>query len=71
MQDSNNTPRRPSTMGIIFGAIMIVKYVGMGVLMFTPFFANVITIAWIRYFLGIMFILYGVWRAVRQIRGID
>lgn len=71
MQDLQNTPKRPNTMGIVFGIIMIVIYFGMGVLMFTSFFENVITIEWIRILLGVMFILYGIWRAYRQIKGID
>jgi len=58
-------------MAIVFGFVMILIYVGMGVLMFTPFFANVITIEWIRILLGIVFVIYGVWRAFRQIRAID
>lgn len=70
MQDSQNTPRRPSTMAMVFGIIMIIVYVGMGVLMFTPFFAAVITYTWIRILLGVMFCLYGIWRAYRQIKGI-
>lgn len=57
-------------MAVIFGIIMIVIYVGMGILMFTSFFAGLITIEWIRILLGVMFILYGIWRAYRQIKGI-
>ncbi|MDE7152926.1 MAG: hypothetical protein K2O00_00605 [Muribaculaceae bacterium] len=61
--------RKPNVMNIIFGVIMIVIYVGMGVLLLcTQFFANVITIDWIRYLLGSVFIVYGFWRAYRQFR---
>lgn len=65
----DNKPRASRPMLIVFGIIMIVIYVGMGsLLLFTQFFANVITIDWIRYVLGSAFILYGIWRAIRQFR---
>ncbi|MDE6266473.1 MAG: hypothetical protein K2M07_03880 [Muribaculaceae bacterium] len=67
--NTENMRKTPRTMLIIFGVIMIIIYVGMGsLLLFTPFFSNVITIDWIRYVLGGAFILYGIWRAVRQFR---
>lgn len=67
--NNENMRKTPRTMLIVFGIIMIVIYVGMGsLLLFSQFFANVITIDWIRYVLGAAFILYGIWRAVRQFR---
>lgn len=69
MRTEESTRRKPNVMSIIFGVIMIVIYVGMGVLLLcTQFFANVITIDWIRYLLGSVFIVYGFWRAYRQFR---
>lgn len=65
---------RPSTPGImrnIFGIFMIVVYVGMGVLLFINFFRFDASMAWLRYVGGVMFILYGIWRAYRQAKGID
>ena len=64
----SNDPRNstPRTMKIIFGVFMIIFYLGMGILLLTSFFDNVITVAWIRYVLAIGFIAYGVWRGVRQ-----
>ncbi|MDE5573153.1 MAG: hypothetical protein K2H32_03025 [Muribaculaceae bacterium] len=64
----SNDPRNstPRTMKIIFGIFMIIIYLGMGILMLTSFFDNVIPVAWIRYVLAVGFIAYGIWRGIRQ-----
>lgn len=62
----------PSAMRTVFGIIMIIIYVGMGVLLLINFFGwqgDVLT--WLRYVGGIVFIIYGIWRAFRQFKGID
>ncbi len=68
-----NEPQKKSSAGQtvrwIFGLIMIFVYVGMGALLLLNFFSW--TIRWISITLGIVFILYGIWRAYRQIKGID
>lgn len=61
-----------SLMRTIFGIIMIIIYVGMGVL----FLCGVFTWlsgpwAWLRWVGGILFIVYGIWRGYRQFKGID
>ncbi len=60
-----------SVMRTIFGIIMIIIYVGMGVLLLINFFNWGGDWAWTRYVVGIVLIIYGLWRAYRQIKGID
>lgn len=55
----------------IFGIIMIIVYVGMGVLLLINYFDWGGDWAWTRYVVGIVLIIYGFWRAYRQIKGID
>lgn len=67
-----NRPGVPSTMRVVFGIIMIIIYVGMGILLLINFFGwqgEVLT--WLRWCAGILFIIYGIWRAIRQFWGID
>lgn len=61
----------PQIMRNIFGIIMIVVYVGMGILLFINYFGFDEAFTWVRYVGGVLFILYGIWRAYRQIKGID
>lgn len=77
---SNNVERRPSGSGqmnpnkvmrVIFGIIMIIVYVGMGVLLLINYFGWGGDWAWTRYVVGIMLIIYGIYRAWRQYKGID
>ncbi len=55
----------------IFGIIMIVIYVGMGVLLLINYFNWGGDWAWTRYVVGVVLIIYGFWRAYRQASGID
>jgi cytochrome c biogenesis protein CcdA len=71
-RENDNHPSIPSIMRTIFGIIMIIVYVGMGILLLINFFD------WtdgVFYYLriggGILFIVYGIWRAIRQFRGYD
>lgn len=62
----------PSTMRVVFGVIMVIVYVGMGILLLINYFQwNTPTLMWLRWIGGILFIIYGIWRAIRQFRGID
>lgn len=56
----------------IFGIVMIIIYVGVGILFFCGFF-NILfpTWTWVRWLGGVLFCVYGVWRAYRQFKGID
>ncbi len=58
-------------MRAIFGIIMIIVYVGMGVLLLINFFNWGGDWAWTRYVVGVVLVIYGVWRAYRQVKGID
>ena len=60
-----------TTMRAIFGIIMIVIYVGMGVLLLINFFNWAPDYDIARYIVGPVLIIYGIWRAYRQVKGID
>lgn len=60
-----------SVMVAIFGIIMVIVYVGMGTLLLINFFGWDADWNWSRYGVGILLIIYGFWRAYRQIKGID
>ena len=55
----------------IFGIFMIVIFVGMGILMIINFFRWDESWTWVRWMLGVVFIIYGIFRAYRQISGKD
>ena len=62
----------PSTMRIIFGIIMIIVYIGMGVLFMINFFNwTAEPWSWLRWVFGGLLVIYGIWRAIRQFWGID
>lgn len=52
-------------MRAVFALIMIVIYIGVGVLLLINFFGWVESIAWIRWIIGIVLIIYGAFRAYR------
>ena len=68
---NNGVSKANTIMRGIFGLIMIIVYVGMGVLLLINFFGWGGDWAWTRYVVGIVLILYGIWRAYRQVKGID
>lgn len=72
-REDENRSAVPSTLRVIFGIFMIVIYVGVGVLLLINFFNWVDVGAWqvLRWVAGILLILYGIWRAYRQFRGVD
>lgn len=54
---------------ITFGILMVLIYIGMGILMLINFFAwDNSTIA---YGLGGLFVIYGIYRGYRQFKGLD
>lgn len=71
----NNKPGKginPNTvMRAVFGIIMIIVYVGMGVLLLINYFNWGGDWAWTRYVVGVMLIIYGIYRAWRQVKGVD
>lgn len=60
--------RRPLGINIVLGMIMIAIYLGMSyLLLFTTFFSNLHDI--VRYIMGVVFALYGVFRGYRLFVG--
>ena len=56
----------------IFGIIMIIVYIGMGILCFCGVFDwPTGAWAWLRWVAGGIFVVYGIWRGYRQLAGID
>ncbi len=65
-------PTTPQIMRNVFGIFMVLIYVGMGILLFINFFQwNDARFDWVRYVGGTLFVLYGLWRGYRQVKGID
>lgn len=62
----------PKAVRNLFGVIMIVIYLGVGLLFLIGYF-NIMfpTWTWVRWAGGVLFIAYGVWRGYRQFAGID
>lgn len=69
MSDNTNKKSMPTLFRTLFGVIMIIIYVGMGFLVLSGYFYWMPE--WLRWPGGIMFVLYGLWRAYRQFKGID
>ena len=67
----NSGNKSNSVMRAIFGIIMIIIYVGMGVLLLINFFGWDSDWNVARYVVGVVLVIYGVWRAYRQVKGID
>lgn len=61
-------PSPSRSVGIAFGIFMIIVYVGVGVLLLVNYF-NWTTLEWARYVLGILLIIYGVFRGYRMFIG--
>lgn len=59
------------TIQTIMGIVMVIIYVGMGILLLINFFGWEGDWAWTRYLVGVILIIYGFWRAYRQYAGID
>ena len=58
-------------MRTVFAIIMIIVYIGVGILLLINFFNWSDSINWIRYIIGIVLIIYGAFRAYRYVAGID
>lgn len=69
--DYRRHPGTPHVMRNVFGIFMILIYIGMGVLLLLNFFQWNQDWAWLRYVGAVLFILYGIWRGIRQFKGID
>lgn len=71
MSNKTSSEGTPQVMRNVFGIIMILVYIGMGVLMFINFFQFSESWTWVRWTLGVLFVVYGFWRAYRQFKGTD
>lgn len=69
VEELNEKKKTPKLARTIFGIIMICIYVGMGGLVLAGYFSWMHE--WLRWAGGVMFIVYGIWRAYRQFKGID
>lgn len=71
-QDSRKGTGTPQTMRTIFGIVMIVVYLGVGILFLCGFFDPLFgQWPWVKWVLGCLLIVYGVWRGYRQFAGLD
>ncbi|MCM1021874.1 MAG: hypothetical protein NC343_06280 [Muribaculum sp.] len=69
---SDKRPATPAVMRNIFGVIMIIVYVGMGILFLCGFFNSIVgSWTWLRWVAGVLLVVYGFWRGYRQFSGID
>lgn len=58
-------------MRTVFAIIMIIVYIGVGVLLLINFFDWTESLNWIRWIVGIVLIIYGAFRAYRYFAGTD
>lgn len=71
LEEGQQTNKANGIMRAIFGIIMIIIYVGMGVLLLINYFGWSADWNIARYIVGPVLIVYGLFRAWRQIKGID
>ncbi len=69
-RENESVGKSTKIMRAIYGVIMIIVYVGMGVLLLINFFGWGGDWAWTRYVVGVVLVIYGLWRAYRQVKGI-
>lgn len=69
--DTPDTSVHNKKMRTIFAIFMVIVYVGVGILLYINFFGWRGSIDWMRWFIGTVMIIYGIFRAYRQIAGID
>lgn len=72
MSSPNNPTGTPKAMRNLFGIIMIIVYLGVGILFLVGYFDILFpTWKWVRWAGATLFIIYGLWRGYRQFAGID
>ena len=69
--DNKRRPGAPATMRAVFGIFMIIFYVGIGVLILLGIFNFYGDWEWLRWTAGIILVVYGIWRGIRQFTGRD
>ncbi len=58
-------------LGLVFGIFMFIVYEGMGILMFINFFNWNTEWAWTRWVVGVVFMIYGFFRAYRTYKDLS
>ena len=72
METEKGESNMPRIMRMVFGIIMIIFYLVLGVLILCGMFPQLSgSFEWLRWVGGVVIILYGLWRAYRQFKGID
>ena len=69
--ENENRPQPGSWARAIFAIIMVIVYVGVGILLLYNFFGWSEQYNILRYVIGPVLIIYGIWRAYRYKAGID
>ncbi len=71
--DDRNSAGPGRGMRIVFSIFMIIVYIGMGVLMVLPsnIFGFPDQFTWVRILVGVLLMIYGVWRGYRAYAGLD
>lgn len=70
-QVNNSNTGTPRGARMAFGIFMVIIYVTMGVLCICNVFNNILTVRWIAITLGIILVIYGLWRGFRLARGMN
>lgn len=71
-QNKKSSTDIPRASRNIFGIIMILIYLGMGIMCFCGVFDWLTgSWEWLRWVAGSVFVVYGFWRGYRQFAGID
>ncbi len=65
---SNFSPRK--ILGLVFGIFMFLVYEGMGILMLINYFGWTTNWAWTRWIVGVVLIIYGIYRGYRAFNDI-
>lgn len=72
METEKRSSSMPRLMRNIFGIIMVLVFVTVGILCLCGFFPTLTgSFEWLRWVGGVVFIVYGIWRGFRQFKGID
>lgn len=71
--DDDDRKMHAKPVRVAFAVLMVIIYIGVGILLLINWFnypdSQAFTIG--RYVVGIVLIIYGIWRAYRQFAGID
>lgn len=69
--ENDNRPSTGKIKRLVFTIFMVIIYVGMGILLLINIFGWQPEYNWPRYTVGVILIIYGIWRAYRHYAGIE